>query len=129
MFLDQRPENLDPPDHREQVHAQHPVPARIIPGAIVTAAADAGIVDEDVHLAKARNRLVGGTLQIVLQRHVRQHAGHIRVRLAQARNRLVQRVLLDVAQHNLDARLRQRRRNAEPDSGRRAGHERRLSLE
>ena len=77
MLLDQRPEDLDAPDHRPEVHPHHPVPAGIIPAAIVAPAANARIVDEDVHLAKPRDGLVGGPLQMVLQRHIRHHAGHI----------------------------------------------------
>ena len=56
MLLDQRPENLDPPDGRHQVDAHRPVPRRLGPGAIRPAAADARVVDEDMHLAVAGDR-------------------------------------------------------------------------
>jgi hypothetical protein len=57
-----------------------------------------------------RDRFVGGLLEVALQRHVRDHAGDIRIRGLQARDGLVERVLFDVAHHDLDAGLRQRGR-------------------
>jgi hypothetical protein len=60
MLLDQRPENLDPPNGRHQVDAHGPVPRRLGPGAIRPTAADARVVDEDMHLAIAGSRGFGG---------------------------------------------------------------------
>src|SRR5207248_11214919 len=60
MLLDQRPENFDPPDGRHKVDAQSPVPRRLGPGAISPTAADARVVDEDMHLAIAGGRGFGG---------------------------------------------------------------------
>src|SRR3984957_7463922 len=41
MLLDQRPENLDPPNGRHQVDAHDPIPRRLGPSAIRPTAADA----------------------------------------------------------------------------------------
>src|SRR5712671_4689849 len=60
MLLDQRPENLDPPNGRHQVDAHGPIPRRLGPGAIRPTAADARVVDEDMHLAVAGSRGFGG---------------------------------------------------------------------
>src|SRR5450631_1122167 len=54
------PENLDSPNGRNQVDAHGPIPRRLGPGAIRPTAADARVVDEDMHLAVAGSRGFGG---------------------------------------------------------------------
>ena len=60
MLFYQRPENLDPPNGRHQVDAHGPIPRRLGPGTIGPTAADAGVIDEDMHLAVAGSRGFGG---------------------------------------------------------------------
>src|SRR5665213_4468389 len=51
--LDQRPEDLDSPDHRHQIDPDRPGPGRVGPRAIRAAAAHAGVVDQHMNLAIA----------------------------------------------------------------------------
>src|SRR5713226_3313982 len=74
VAFDQRAEDLDPPDDRPEVDAQRPVPRGIAPGAVRTAAADTGIVDQDMDLAIAVDRGLRRGLELVLERDVGEHA-------------------------------------------------------
>jgi hypothetical protein len=114
--LDQRAEDLDAPDDGPQVHAQRPVPRGIAPHAVGPAAADAGIVDQDVDLAVARESGLGRRRELALERDVGPHAFDVGVGQPQFLERRRQSCLLDVAKHDLHASLSQGGGNPEPDA-------------
>ena len=64
------------------------------------AAANPRIVDQNMHLAIARDSGIRGCLQFVLEGNIGAYAIDIGVGLLQARYRSLQRRLLDIAEHD-----------------------------
>src|SRR5260221_559756 len=64
-------------------------------------AADAGIVDQDVHVAVARGRRLGRRLQLGLERNIGAHTVDVGIGALELGDCGRQRLLLDVAQHDL----------------------------
>ena len=126
VTFDQRAENLDPPDDRHQVDADRPVPRRVGPGAVRGAAANACVVDENMHFAITRDGRVRRRLELLFERDVRLDAVDIDVGALQTLDRPGEGDLLDVAEHHLGAGLREGGGDPEPDPRRRAGDKRGL---
>src|SRR5208337_1139198 len=122
MLLDQWAENRDAPDDGPQVNGDRPIPAGLGPEAIRSYAADARVVHQNVDFAVAGDDGVGCGGELVFQRYVGAHAFDVDVGLLQPLDRLGERLLLDVAEHHLDAGLRERGRDSKPDARRGAGH-------
>jgi hypothetical protein len=116
MLLDQRSENLDPPNGRHQVDAHGPVPRRLGPGAIRPTAADARVVDEDMHLAIAGSRGFGGLHEFGFERNVRFHAVDIDVGEPQLLERCGQSRFFNVAKHDFRPRLGEGGRDPQPNA-------------
>ena len=121
------PKISTPRDYRHQIDAERPIPQRVVPHPIWPAAADTGVVDEDVDGAEALDRRVRRRLQFALQRHVSLDAGDLGVARLQRLDRPRECRLFDVAEHDPRAGAGERLGYAEPDARRRAGDKRDLA--
>ena len=106
LFEHGREERLDAVDDAPEVHAERPVP--VLDGVLpelrpLATTADAGVVEQQVHLAVGVQRLLGQLLDRLRARHIGQHTDNVVLRLLHLLHCGVQRLLLDIGEYDLHA--------------------------
>lgn len=119
---DQRRNDLDPVDDTTQVHPQSAVPGFEVRILRIAAAADAGVVAQNMDLAERTEGRLGGAAQLLAIAHIRVHDMHVAAP-AEGLLHLLEIVPVEVHDHDLHPEAQEVLRHCLTDAARAAGHE------
>ena len=123
MRAHMRKERGDAMDDAHEIDVDHPAPGVDADVVDAAAAADAGIVADDVNVAELCERRLRRAFDSVRVGDVANDRGDIRAVRSQRVRRIIERPRFDVCEHHVHAFVRETFGEREADAARRAGNE------